>query len=738
MRQSGLGLNNGWDVLLVLPNAIPSDAVLQALDLTRALSLDYRVHVLLMDPAGTLANAFRAVSVGIWYPGDLDDPLEFATFSIDTLSSETSLAFAICTSTHCRDILRYLKQRKIPTIALISELASRTKPITAVGEVIALADHVVVPSRLVLDDAIATDYLLNSGRNQNIASPLTTSLSLFSGFCKKSIKHSRPHYRLDTGKSKRFVVLGAGPISYESGVDLFLEVSRLVSAKCQDFDILFVWADTANAETSEQYDAEIKAQIQAFGLSSKFLIQSVRDFDLHSTLEEIDVFFLSARLSTISYIGIEALKSGIPVVSFDKATVFSERLKGTCYEYLYIADYLSPSSAASRIAAIISNTFNAPLLKLTNRHLAKRIFDSHEVIDLVSGLIEDRRPNFKTDHEEITKSKRFDMEFFLQNEVSERSIFVVVSDYLERIWTGYNIKKPEPGFHPLKFSQSGLNQAKNDPYAEFVRLGRPKGPWYSPVIYGGPEACSYGVDQRIISSALHIHAYYIDQVKNILARLNFNTVRPDLFISVKSEIDRKAVEDIGSRIYCGNYVVEVVPNLGRDIGPLLTQFGKRLVDGYEIIGHVHTKKSLHASDSGMVDRWVNFLFSGVIGGLETGAIVDRIFSFFSSNPKLGIVFPDDPHVFGWTSNRQHADLIAQSMELGALPDAINFPAGSMFWIRSELLQNFVQLDLDWGDYPPEPLPADGTVLHALERLFGVAPELKGWETAVTFGKYNKR
>jgi lipopolysaccharide biosynthesis protein len=44
----------------------------------------------------------------------------------------------------------------------------------------------------------------------------------------------------------------------------------------------------------------------------------------------------------------------------------------------------------------------------------------------------------------------------------------------------------------------------------------------------------------------------------------------------------------------------------------------------------------------------------------------------------------------------------------------------MFWMRSAALARFVDLGLSWEDYPPEPLAIDGTLLHAIERLFGMA------------------
>jgi lipopolysaccharide biosynthesis protein len=43
----------------------------------------------------------------------------------------------------------------------------------------------------------------------------------------------------------------------------------------------------------------------------------------------------------------------------------------------------------------------------------------------------------------------------------------------------------------------------------------------------------------------------------------------------------------------------------------------------------------------------------------------------------------------------------------------------MFWARPRDLEALFALHLNWEDYPEEPLPQDGTMLHALERLFGL-------------------
>ena len=134
----------------------------------------------------------------------------------------------------------------------------------------------------------------------------------------------------------------------------------------------------------------------------------------------------------------------------------------------------------------------------------------------------------------------------------------------------------------------------------------------------------------------------------------------------------------------------------------------------------------------MVDRWRHFLLENLLGGTQSGAMADTIFAAMQADPSLGIVFPDDPAICGWDQNEAGARLLAGPLGLDALPEAINFPVGTMFWIRPDVLRRFVDLKLDWADYPSEPLGADGSMLHALERLFGVVPAAMGKRCAVTW------
>ena len=73
-----------------------------------------------------------------------------------------------------------------------------------------------------------------------------------------------------------------------------------------------------------------------------------------------------------------------------------------------------------------------------------------------------------------------------------------------------------------------------------------------------------------------------------------------------------------------------------------------------------------------------------------------------------------------------------------LPMHFDFPVGTMFWTRPDALKPFNRLNLCSDDFPAEPLPIDGTLLHALERLIPFAVANAGFGYATTYVRNSKR
>ena len=290
-------------------------------------------------------------------------------------------------------------------------------------------------------------------------------------------------------------------------------------------------------------------------------------------------------------------------------------------------------------------------------------------------------------------------------------------------------RKPLPGFHPALYKAlHGLRLAAADPYADYVREGCPAGPWQMAVIDDRmPMPAAAGQPLRV---AVHLHVYYPEVVPAFVERLSLNALRADLFVSVPDEETRDTVMVQLSGCKGRVHDARVVVNRGRDIGPLLTAFGASLVQDYDVIGHFHTKASQSLDDGSVGRNWNGFILENLLGG-QGGKMADRIVGEMAADSSLGLVFADDPNVIGWSKNWAHAYDLAARLGIGELPDHFNFPVGTMFWARAAMLKPLVDLELDWKDYPEEPLAYDGTMLHAIERLIPLVAESVGFRCIVT-------
>ena len=102
----------------------------------------------------------------------------------------------------------------------------------------------------------------------------------------------------------------------------------------------------------------------------------------------------------------------------------------------------------------------------------------------------------------------------------------------------------------------------------------------------------------------------------------------------------------------------------------------------------------------------------------------RIFQLLKNG--AAIVYPPDflmmkEEPSGWGSDRNFAQNVLKRFEkkinLEQEFPVIEFPQGSMLWANVEALREMFELNLKYEDFPEEPLGTDGSIAHALERLF---------------------
>ena len=334
------------------------------------------------------------------------------------------------------------------------------------------------------------------------------------------------------------------------------------------------------------------------------------------------------------------------------------------------------------------------------------------------------------DFRRISRSGAFDASYFLGRESPPEQRDDVSREYLAasrsgiprgRQNPGAPQRRPMPGFHPLAYAaqcQSYDETRDEDPLAHYLRSGMPQGPWKHPVIRAHRPRSPGNSGLRIL---IHAHFHYPDLLAAFLQRLRCNASMADLVITTTSTDKAAVIEDVLAAENARATTL-VVPNRGRDIGPLLMHFDK--IEGYDVVGHVHGKRSPQQS-GGLGDNWRTFLWDHLVGG--GSPMVDVIADAFAGDERLGLVLAEDPYLNHWDMNQSIAESLASRLGLREkLPPHFEFPKGTMFYARPAALRPLVDLGWNCGALPAEPVEPDGTILHALERMFAFSAAHAGF------------
>lgn len=253
--------------------------------------------------------------------------------------------------------------------------------------------------------------------------------------------------------------------------------------------------------------------------------------------------------------------------------------------------------------------------------------------------------------------------------------------------------------------------------------------------------CIKPYDLRLLKDkkiAIVIHVYYVDLIEEICSYLKNIPIKFSLLISVRTEEDRII---IAKYIECLPFVdhaeIKVVENRGRDIAPMLVDFASR-IKNYEYICKLHTKKSLYTGNE--VEAWRRYLYDMLLG---SGERVQAILSAFEAYPSIGLIYPETYYgvpywAHTWLSNKGIASSFLSRLGIPFDPDQyIDFPAGSMFWARSEALEPLLELGLKIENFPEEHGQTDGTLHHTIERCFAIVGHLNEFKYLIIQDKENQ-
>jgi glycosyltransferase involved in cell wall biosynthesis len=726
-------------ILLISHEASRTGAPILAWNVAMRLQRRYNVVVLFFG-GGELIGSFMNCCAAVVGPINADwHPIE-GKYIVKRLLASYPITYAIANTIISGILVPALGGAFVPVLSLIHEFASYTRPKELMSEALDWSTQIVFSSEMTANSAKSehphlsnrTIHVLPQGR---CAVPRRSA-----DVPPAALEELREVFR-PSGWENALVVLGAGFVDIRKGVDLFLACAAAVSTLDPKRPVRFIWIgsgyDLANDLGFSTYLGE---QITRSGLEGKVAIIDAVD-DLEPAYAMSDVFFLSSRLDPLPNVTIDAAFHGLPVVCFENASGMAALLAADAALRPCVVPHLDVNAAAHVIAKFAGDEEARVGTGSAMRRFAESTFDMDRYVDRLDeigreaiDLMRQREQDFIT----LRDDPLFDENIFR----GPGSAIATREDSIRQfiaLWAavgcgkaGFAQRRPTAGFHPKIYAHENSERyaiAGVNPLAHFIRSKKPDGPWCHDVI--NPTCAAHRADNVTkLRVGVHAHFHYPELVADFLSKIVCNRSACDLLLTTNDNAKATILRRATAQYELGEVVIRIVPNRGRDFGPLLTAFAEEVVRHYDVIGHVHGKRSA-AVGAAIGETWREFLWQNLLGDLHP--MMDVIVQRFTEDEKLGLVFPSDPHLCDWDNNRGIAEDLAKRVGIKeTLPPFFEFPVGTMFWARVDALRPLFDLQLGWDDYPEEPLPFDGTIMHALERLLPFVARHAGYRFATTY------
>lgn len=659
-------------------------------------------------------------------PGPAITPHGLLQGELSHLKETLGIKLALVNTIRCWEWPRCLHSHGIPSLLLIHKYAADLQPSYAFQEACTWANAVVLSSPLTWRAITRRHPLLVNvpvkflpqGRWALPGKPSTAVQNFhLSDLPELRRRHSRAWLE------RCHLVLGAGELQPSDGIDLFVQTANSLHSKHPQEPWLFLWLGSPdNSEGNFESSLWIEDQIERSGLAQYLQILRPSRELLAALFGRAQLFLFPCRLDPFPNLAIDAMHEGVPVLCFAGASGIAEwmttlpELAEPC-----LAHYLDTSHLAERAEELLLDDERRHLLGALSKQLARHSFTEDGYLASLKEIgrqCQQSQLQLQLDRELLELTGCLDQAVCLPFEAA--GVADPVMPYLLS-WSRHILpRKPFAGFHPGVYAELQPSGGQ-DPLADWLRAGQPPGPWQRSVIQSNPTAAP-----PRLSVALHLHVHYVELLQELLERLQGNKLRPQLFVSLSIPAEEAPVRGLLQRWGHESAELVLTPNRGRDIGPLLVEFGRRMDRDFEFHGHLHTKKSelIGQKEAG---RWRHFLLEHMLG-TATHPMLDAVATAMAEAPSLGLAFPDDPHALSLGANREPATALAKQLGLPLpLTEAEDFPVGSMFWARRGSLRSLYELPWRYEDFPEEPLCYDGTLLHAIERLLPVINEAAGFQ-----------
>lgn len=230
-------------------------------------------------------------------------------------------------------------------------------------------------------------------------------------------------------------------------------------------------------------------------------------------------------------------------------------------------------------------------------------------------------------------------------------------------------------------------------------------------------------------TAVVLHLYYVDMWPQLEKKLKTleRFIHFDLFVTMPSR-NRDYTQTI--KRSCPQAIIFVVPNRGRDVLPFIKLAPLLLKHEYQVVLKLHSKKSTHRNDG---SKWFDELLGGLIP--QSKWLADQLQEKLEDTA-TGVIGPDNQYLqltVNFEANGVHMtnllnnvikDKVKVQNILQEHRNEYGFFAGTMFWARLDALQPIIEKCFRPRQFEVEAGQIDGTLAHALERIFCLLPEVE--------------
>ena len=236
--------------------------------------------------------------------------------------------------------------------------------------------------------------------------------------------------------------------------------------------------------------------------------------------------------------------------------------------------------------------------------------------------------------------------------------------------------------------------------------------------------------------ALVMHLYFEDLVGYCYKFALSMPQNSDVYITTDSDEKVQKIKEVFSEGPWNHFEVIKIENRGRDVSALLVGVSEKITD-YDYVCFVHDKKVSQLDYGIKGAAFSDRCFRNLLG---TKQMVQNIIELFEREPRLGMLFPPPPNhadyypTLGneWGPNYQCTAELYKKLELKC-PISVHkeprAPFGTMFWFRPRALQKLLTFEWKYEDFPKEPNDIDGTLLHAIERIYPFVAQDAGYYSA---------